>query len=195
MWFVIETLKQKYYENYGSDNRTMNRFSKYPSLARKVNDDICKYLSDNPDASVWLFKNDDIEKVIIKLASGHAVFELSEGYYTDNNEWYIEQIEYAFLPVLSKETVDSFNTPINISDYLLPEIGSRAFDNIKVLEFSLQSFNEQQNIRKIKSLWMDWTVVQERKYKYICVLANLQMYVGICINEFLFASNIFSCNE
>jgi len=193
LWFVIEILKQRFSEDYTSDDRSISRFSKYTTLAQKVNHDICRYLFGYPNLTIWLFKNDRIDRVIKKLAIGHAVFELSEGYYTDSNEWHIEKVDYAFLPSLSKETIDTFDIPIDISGYLLPEIGSRAFDNIIVLELYLQSTKGQQDTKKIRSLWMDWTVVQERKYKYICVKGNYQIYVGICISEFLFASIIFSC--
>lgn len=135
--------------------------------------------------------NQKIERILTKLAICHMVYELSEGYGTNNCSIQPKYISYSFLFNMSKSEIEIFNGFIFMNDKKVPTIGSRVFDKIYVIEPVLTSVNDSQN-NKNQLLVMDWTEVQEHNYKYITWLENDDTFhVKIVIHDFLYAEVVF----
>lgn len=77
-------------------------------------------------------RNKKLEKILIKLSICHAVYELCEGYSTDGKAIELKEIKFDFSLNLSKKEIEKFLMPIDISDKIFPELGSRIFENIRV---------------------------------------------------------------
>ena len=103
-----------------------------------------------------------VDNVILKLARGHAMFEL--------NEPQLEQpIIFNYLPIssLTNESRDNFERVPNAS--LIPEVGSRAMQNLLILG---------------DKAMQEWITAQPRQYRYIA-FDNGATTVRIVISEFL----------
>lgn len=192
MWFVIQILKKKYYKSiYNMSEIGEKRFRNNSSIITKVNKDLdtfCINNSLNQKDYIYNFKSKRIERILQKLGVGHSVFELSECYYTRNEEWSTSVI-YSFLPVLSIEGLNNFDELIDISNYPLPEIGSRLFEHIYVIPPPIE-------YKCCKGFVMlDWVDIQERGYKYICAYLGVKIIVKITISDFLYATITFTRDE
>lgn len=86
------------------------------------------------------------------------------------------------------EMFDSF---IFMNDKIVPEIGSRVFDKIFVLEPVLQHVDNGEQ-SKLPILIMNWSDIQEHNYRYIAWLENdNSFHVRIVIHDFLYAEIVF----
>ncbi len=124
-----------------------------------------------------------IFRVLTKLAIGHSVWEISEGYYTDDEGITSDSasVSFSFLSDISQEEVDKFLSYFIITHELLPEVGSRAYDErILVLESD----------GKEPQLILNWVEVQPSEYIYTCYKFGNEIVVKIAINSFLFAEVI-----
>jgi hypothetical protein len=191
-WFIIQTLKKLYYENkYIESKMVKRRFKNHPVIIAKVNEDLREFLKEIIDRTkgndIYNYKSKRIERILEKLAVGHSVFELSEGYYIEDEEWSVSNIAYAFAPSLSQNEIDDFEQAIDISNQLLPEIGSRVYDHIYVV----QAMTSNENIG-FQFVMLDWVDIQEEKYRYICANSVNEIVVKIVIDEFLYTSITFS---
>lgn len=135
--------------------------SNNPALASKLFS--CRYI--HTDGKVyWRPEIDRIQNIVLKLARGHVAYEL--------NENKLEQPRFiSIIPTseLSQEQFQKFNTPP--AEDILPELGSRAFSEIFVLN------------NEIFNLGNGWKNVQKDRYRYL-VSYSYEVFVRIMINEF-----------
>lgn len=169
-WFIIKILEQCSGKCLDEDSR--KRFISHSDVYEKAKKDISDFVGmfSDDSAIMFEFKSKRIERILEKLAIGHAVYELSEGYFSgDSDGWQASMIKYAFAPVLSQEIMDDFNA-INIAnDLLWPEIGSRKYE-------------------LLGGCFFDWVEIQNDVYRYF---ASGEIQVKIVIDEFLFAEVVF----
>ena len=136
------------------------------------------------------FFDEKVGRILKKLAIGHMVYELSEGYYTGLDTFIVHSIKYTFRPMLTEDEWEELNAPEVINNYLLPEIGSRVFRHIYVVQPILVSKETNAQI-KTMLLLLDWTDVQETVYKYIAFAKGNAFYVRIVMYDFFFAEVVF----
>lgn len=78
-------------------------------------------------------------RIFTKLAICHAIYEMSAWYYSQDHMITITRIVYAIKPLLEPAEWQELECVEIISDEILPEIGSRAFRNIYVVEMETKS--------------------------------------------------------
>lgn len=175
---LIEMLKSKYYgQNYILSEEIRSRLLKNAKIVQ----DIERVIENN---NLGEF-DQRISKIIFKIALGHAVFELSEGYCIKNGS-----IRYTFFDRMSEEEVEEFSVPFIISDELLPEMGSRAYERIRVLEVTYAAVKDPEQIIKVPIVLLDWVEVQEAKYSYTSFRFEKEIVVKMIVNDFLYAEVI-----
>ena len=190
-WLVLKFLEKQWHCNSLSDNEKL-RYQKNKGILDTVITDINAYINScNNQKSIFSFQSQRIKRIIEKLARGHMVFELSEGYNIGyDSEWILEKTEYAFRPVLPQELIDDYNSAVPVGDYLLPEIGSRIYEHMIITSGSLIACDNSRS-KLFNTIFLDWIVVQDEKYRYITVYQSDRVIVSIVMDEFLFASVYF----
>lgn len=123
-----------------------------------------KRIDDNGN-TFWIPEINRVKNVIIKLACGHAAFELSEPQLDEPK--YISITPFA---KMSDDQIELYNTPPIERGW--PEIGSRAFCRIVVSD-------SQMSIP-----WNGWLIVQEDRYRYL-VSYSEGVKVRIVLSEYL----------
>jgi hypothetical protein len=114
--------------------------------------------------------------IILKLARGHAWFELSQA-------CRLEPISVWWQPIslLSKEQRDAFEELEYIEQ--LGEIGSRGSQRVLATQITLQS--ETGGVLTYDVLINDWLDVQEGNYRYHAADKNGEIRIKIVIREYL----------
>jgi hypothetical protein len=111
-----------------------------------------------------------LEKVIIKLAKGHAKYENSEPVFKEPT-----YIGFKPLPTMTQNEIDIFLAHTQFTK--LPEVGSRSMQNLLI--------DSNNNI------YSHWTIVQPENYRY-CVSVTLgSLSVRIIIWEYLAAEVVW----
>lgn len=177
----------KYLSGYGSSlkKHTLENLKKNTAFL-DAQSDLSRYYDGKS-----LPTNQRIERILTKLAIGHMVYELSEGYSDNGRYTKPKQISYSFLLNMPKSEVESFDDFIIMTDKKVPTIGSRVYDKIYVLESALRHVDKREN-KKLQMLLMTWSDIQEYNYKYIAWMENnCTFHVKIVIHDFLFAEIIF----
>lgn len=135
--------------------------------------------------------NEKIVRILTKLAVCHMVYELSEGYCVNGACIHPTSVAYSFAFDMASEEMKQYDSFILMNDKQVPEIGSRVFDKIFVLEPVLQQVDNQES-NKMQMIIMNWSEIQEHNYRYIAWLENDESFhVKIVIHDFLFAEIIF----
>jgi len=142
-WFVIKTLQHEYWDYEPLQDEEIRRFKKYEKMTRTVSSEIKAYCEGGEGSAcnyqrqgkaVRSFRSGKIERVLEKLAIGHAVFELSEGYRdSQRSRWTTKDIVYKFAPEMSTQEIENYDDIIVMHNRLLPEIGSRVFEKMYVI--------------------------------------------------------------
>ena len=134
-----------------------------------------------------------LRNTLIKLAVGHAIFELTIGYAGQLYKEADINVEYYFRHFISPDKWEKFNQLEVIETNNIPEIGSRLFRNIYVVSVK----RKKESGRKIKTecIALDWTNVQEGKYKYIALLKGNEIVVKIFIWNTIYAKVTFFLSE
>ncbi len=135
-------------------------------------------------------RNKKLEKILIKLSICHAVYELCEGYSTDGEAIELKEIKFDFSLNLNKKEIEKFLMPIDISNKIFPELGSRIFENIRVVEPVLTPLNGGMN-KTLQLIVLFWTVIQDGEYEYVAWIENNEVTVKISIHNFLFVQTKF----
>lgn len=107
---------------------------------------------------------DRLNKVITKLAKGHAKFE--------NSESKIEEpttVNFQALSSMSQKEIENFIAPVSLS--LFPEVGSRALQSIHI--------DDNNNVAS------NWIIVQDNKYQYSVIVGAGSFVVKIVLWNFL----------
>lgn len=107
-----------------------------------------------------------VSNVLVKLARGHAAFELSQPL-----RHAPDSVRYAPLCTLKPEAIDEFEGPPDIGAGIWPEVGSRAMQRLVVSQAG-------------GLVIMDWITVQEGQYRYLAT-ASSSVVVRIVIGEYL----------
>lgn len=124
--------------------------------------------------------------ILKKLSFCHVVYELCEGYnYGDQNT--IEIIEFVcrFRFQMKNEQIEEFKMPINIDESVIPELGSRIYENIRIIEPLLKPIGGGADL-KMNLVLLFWTVIQENNYEYIVWIDKDFINVKIAIHDFTF---------
>lgn len=118
------------------------------------------------DGSTWFYvESGRLCAVILKLARGHAAYELATPLLKD-----AERVLIAMLVQMSDQERTAFETPLPIS--LLPEVGSRA----------MQLLIEDTSSRRLAQTWI---VVQPNNYRYLAMVDYDRITVRLVIREYL----------
>lgn len=180
---LIEKLKYKYYgSQFAYTEETLARLNNN----KKLEGEIEKAISRNNINEL----EERIKRVLFKLAIGHAVYETSEGYCLKN-----VTVKYAFLNNMSDEEIENFCQPLIIDGQLFPEVGSRAYERIRVLEVKLSSTNDPNKHLTTQVLCLEWVEVQASKYIYTSYRFGDEIVVKLIINDFLYALVIIYVDE
>jgi hypothetical protein len=108
-----------------------------------------------------------LRNVVLKLARGHAAFELSEPQWTEPSS-----VWWATLASLEPRLRSSFESPPHA--YIFPEVGSRAMQRIVQGLFSSRSTDDRSG----------WLTVQEGRYRYLATAGD-EITVRIVLSEYL----------
>lgn len=122
-----------------------------------------------------------ILRILHKLAIGHAVYELAEGYCIKDGK-----ISYSFVDRMSLEEVDDFTLPYNITNEPLPEVGNRVFDRILILELQSEALVDSEERVLVPLILLDWVDVQDEKYTYTCYKFGDYIEVKMIINDYMY---------
>jgi len=180
---LIEKLKHRY---YGRKYIITDEFARRVEKNRKIESEIDKAIDENKLDGFYK----RILNIIFKLSIGHAVFEVSEGYCIKKRT-----IDFSFLNQISKENLEEFLLPFIISDELLPEMGSRAYERIRVVDIELATVTDEEQKLNVRMLMLDWVDVQISKYSYTSYRFGNEIIVKLIINEFLYAKTILYLEE
>jgi len=118
---------------------------------------------------------DRINNVMLKLAKGHAAFELSQPCRTEPSHFWCGP-----LSMLPQEDQDTFNS-VHFQQ-IFGEIGSRNLQRLLVTQLTLSSATgEQKNIGMVINDWID---VQDDQYRYIAIDDMGILIIRIVISEY-----------
>lgn len=117
-----------------------------------------------------------IKNVILKLARGHAAYELSQLCKFDPEYMWCKPI-----CTMSPEEYESFDAVHIVG--LFGEIGSRNTQRLYVVQAIFKNPNGEESISNL--LINDWIEVQERRYRYIAIDDNDKIIIRIVIGDYL----------
>jgi hypothetical protein len=117
-----------------------------------------------------------IRSVVLKLARGHAAFELSQVCREEPASiwWYP-------LPLMTDAQRDNFDASHVVQ--MFGEVGSRGLQRLLVTQISLTSANGEESMLNL--LINDWLDVQEGCYRYLAIDDGGEIKVKIVIREYL----------
>ncbi|ABC83307.1 hypothetical protein [Anaeromyxobacter dehalogenans] len=121
-----------------------------------------------------------VRNVLLKLARGHAAFELDERRRG-------EPVRVTMIPLaaLAPAARAAFETPPLVS--VFPEVGSRAMQRMSVASVTLMAAEDPSRaVEKQLILGADWIQVQRNRYRYLAVaLDSGELVVRIVLSEYL----------
>ncbi|MDR7865773.1 MAG: hypothetical protein RIN56_03090 [Sporomusaceae bacterium] len=180
---LVEKLKIKYYDKgYIPSMEIITRINNNTKISNEIDNAV------EADRINQFEKR--ISRILFKLAIGHAVYEISEGYCIKDIN-----VDYSFLPDMTNQELDEFCQPYILNGELYPEVGSRVYDRIMVLEFDLVSNNEAKEKYKAQVLILDWVDVQQSKYSYTGYRFGNEIEVKMIINDFLYSKVVINVDK
>ena len=117
-----------------------------------------------------------MKNVVLKLARGHAAYELSQQLTHEPDHYWC-----GTLSSLTEEQIDAFNAA-HIQQ-LISEIGSRNHQRMLAAEISMTSLSGGQ--RTMQLLVNDWIEVQEGYYRYLPIDDIGGLIIRIVIANYL----------
>lgn len=148
-------------------------FSRSPALRARI--EAARQVRD--DQIIFSIEVERVKAVLLKLARGHAAYELSA----------VRRLEpsvFAWGPLAllsdeQREFIEEAHVP-----NVYPEIGSRAMQRMVLAQFTLSSLDgvDQQHGLLID----DWLEVQKGRYRYLAYEDHLGVHVKIVIDEYLY---------
>lgn len=127
-----------------------------------------------------------VRNVMLKLARGHAAFELSQIRRDDPDHFW-----FGSLDALSQEERELFFLPHK--QELFGEIGSRNTQRLYVVEAQLQA--ESGEITPVRLLLNDWVDVQDNYYRYIAIDDVNGVLIRIVISEHFACEVLWSITD
>lgn len=125
---------------------------------------------DGSGALIWKPERERVMNVALKLARGHAAYEMSEPHFEEPDEFLC-----APLVSMSPAEVCRFLSPSDVESELMPEIGSRRF---------IRALTEGINI--------GWQVVQPGRYRYLVETQRDGLAVQALLSEYLACRFVWS---
>jgi hypothetical protein len=119
-----------------------------------------------------------VESVLLKLARGHAAYELSALCRQEPSK-----LSYGPLSQMSKEQADEFED-LYVTNFF-PEVGSRGMQRCIVTQITVDSPSGIES--NLGVLVNDWVDVQEDQYRYLCYQDSNGVRVKIVIGEYFYS--------
>ena len=116
-----------------------------------------------------------INNVMLKLARGHAAFELSKLCRKEPDHFWCSP-----LILLTQEEQETFNAAH--FPHVLGEVGSRNMQRLQVLQMT--RFDENGKEQNTGMLFNDWIDVQEDRYRFLAIDDLGQIVIKIVISEY-----------
>jgi len=117
-----------------------------------------------------------IENVLLKLARGHAVFELSTPVSRDPRHFTCKP-----LASMCPDELDAFDAA-DVDDFY-GEVGSRGMQRLQVVKMDLKSPDGRP--QSFGLIVNDWVEVQEGRYRYLATPLRSGIRIKIVISEYL----------
>jgi hypothetical protein len=117
-----------------------------------------------------------VKNVVVKLARGHAAFELSQPCKDEP-----ASVWWKPLALMDEEQRDEFESSHVVESY--GEIGSRGMQRLLVAQFTLQS--DSGETRMAGLVVNDWMDVQEGRYRYHAIDYGDAIRIKLVIGEYL----------
>lgn len=131
----------------------------------------------------FAIESERVERILVKLARGHAAFELSQPCSdAPSSVWYVP------FESMTKEQKDAYEASQVVQAY--GEIGSRGMQRLMVTQFTLQSPTGETST--IDLLINDWVDVQEGRYRYHSADYGDEVRIKIVISEYLACEVVWS---
>lgn len=131
----------------------------------------------NADGRIeFSIESDRVTNVMLKLARGHAAFELSQPCRESPDAFWCGP-----LLSLDDETRDAFNSPH--MQQLLGEVGSRGLQRMMVARVKLESTTGTQ--KEVDLYLNDWMYVQDDLYRYLAIEDCGGIVIRIILSEYL----------
>lgn len=121
-------------------------------------------------------EGDRIANVMLKLARGHAAFELSQPCRSEPDHFWCAPL--AVLPEEQREAFDAAHI-----QQMFGEIGSRGLQRMRVTQIVLQSETGGQS--ELRMLVNDWVDVQDNLYRYLAIDDTGGLVIRIVVAEYL----------
>ena len=118
-----------------------------------------------------------VRNVVLKLARGHAGFELSAPCRHEPTR--VDIVPVVLVPQDAWEAFDAAHFP-----HLLPEVGSRASQRMMVIQPTVQGPDGSMPIMP-PFIMQDWQDVQEGRYRYLATSDGGEVRVRIVLGEYL----------
>ncbi len=129
------------------------------------------------EGPVFEVETERLKRVLLKLAKGHAAYELSQPCHEDPAHFW-----FGPLSSLSHEVLDRFNEP-HIQK-MFGEVGSRNLQRMIVCEAKLAATeNVQPKIARM--LVNDWIEVQSGNYRFLAIDEGREVVIRLVIREYL----------
>lgn len=125
---------------------------------------------------VFIPEEDRVKNVMLKLARGHAAFELSQPCTHEPDHYWCGALE-----TLSEDQREGFDA-VHIQQ-LFGEIGSRNIQRMYAAEVTLQSDSGAQE--KMQVIVNDWVEVQESNYRYLAIDDINGVIIRIVVSDYL----------
>lgn len=136
-----------------------------------------------------------VGRVLRKLAIGHAVYELSEGYPSFLEKWTPFYTKYIIKSTVSETEWNDLEYAEAMNDKMLPEIGSRVYRNFLVVQVPLGNL-EGNSGPNFNLLLLDWTDIQDGVYRYVAYIdTSDRVVVKMIIMDFLYGEVVFIRND
>ena len=153
-------------------SKVSNIFNRSPKLRDRI--ESVRYIKN--EQTHFGIEVNRIENVLLKLARGHAAYELAQ--LTQRKP---TLFQYAPLHSLDEEKLEEFES-CHVTESF-GEVGSRSIQRILVTQISLQSTTGEKTSHTL--LINDWIEVQEGRYRYLAIEDYYGIKIKIVLSEFL----------
>lgn len=131
----------------------------------------------------FFVETDRVRTVVLKLAKGHAAFELGRPFRQAPS-----QIAWWVMHLMTERDRCAFDAPYFPENY--GEVGARGLQRMQVVEMSLESANGDR--RRVGFLMNDWVEVQEERYRYQAIETHEEVIIRMVIGGYLGASVVWT---
>ena len=135
-----------------------------------------------------------MERIFRKIAIGHVNYELSIQLFCDERLVETARVSYVIRPMLDEDEWNQIGCCEDITNDVLPEVGSRAYGNIYIVE-TCKLQNDGTKRFEQNARYIEWTSLQEDNYKYVAFLRENNIIVRMLYRNFLFVEVVFQGEE